>query len=110
MSERMTAAEYRRQSPKVGGRRVTPETALKHACTDWLSYNGWLSYAIPASPYGRNGLPDRVAIKDGRTVWLEFKVGRGKLSDVQEQRHTEMRAVGAEVYVVRDVDDLAVLR
>jgi hypothetical protein len=47
---------------------------------------------------GRIGAPDRVFIKDGRVVWIEFK-DRGKtlrLSQILE--HDRMRAAGAEIH------------
>lgn len=46
----------------------------------------------------RVGAPDRLFIKDGRTVWIEFK-DRGempRLSQVLE--HDRMRTAGAEIY------------
>ncbi|MEN6547732.1 MAG: VRR-NUC domain-containing protein [Armatimonadia bacterium] len=110
MTERMSPEEYRRQIPKVGGRRVTPETALKHAAVQYLRLQGWLTYPVVQQGIGAvRGMPDRVAIKDTQTIWLEFKSPHGRLSPAQEERFAEMRAAGAEVYVIRSVEDLYTL-
>ncbi len=106
-TERLSADEYRRMVPKVGGRRVTPETALKHAAVQYLRLQGWLTYPVVQQGIGAvRGMPDRVAIKAGRTIWLEFKAPRGRVSPEQEERFAEMRAAGAEVYIVRALEDL----
>lgn len=112
MTERMTAEEYRKHPPRVAGHRVTPETALKHACVEYLRLQGWLTYAWFQQgmvPKNLRGMPDRIAIKGGRHVWLEFKSPQGKLSSDQELRIEELRAAGAEVLVVRSLEHLFVL-
>lgn len=54
---------------------------------------------------GRIGAPDRVFIKGGRTVWIEFK-REGKTARLaQTLEHDRMRAAGAEVYVCDNVSD-----
>ena len=59
----------------------------------------------------KTGWPDRVFIRDGRTVWIEFKRPKGKARRIQEERHAEMRAHGAEVYVCDSVEAaLAILQ
>lgn len=57
---------------------------------------GWL---------GRIGAPDRVFIKGGRTVWIEFKDGGKEARLSQQLEHDRMRAAGAEVYVCDNVSD-----
>ena len=87
-------------------KRLTPETALKQVCIRMLALQGWASWAIPASNYGKNGLPDRIAIKDGCHVWLEFKAGKRQLTQPQIARIAELEAAGAKVLVVRSVEDV----
>jgi hypothetical protein len=112
VTTRMTAAEYHKQIPKVGGRRTTPETALKHACIQYLRLQGWLTYPLiqqGITPVNLRGLPDRIAIKNGRTVYLEFKSPQGRLSEHQEARRMEIEAAGATYLVVRRLEDLYAL-
>jgi hypothetical protein len=47
---------------------------------------------------GRIGAPDRLFIKGGRHVWIEFK-DKGKVPrKSQELEHDRLRAAGAEIY------------
>lgn len=47
---------------------------------------------------GRVGAPDRVFIKGGRVVFIEFK-DKGKVPrKSQELEHDRLRAAGAEIY------------
>lgn len=54
---------------------------------------------------GRNGAPDRVFIKDGRVVWIEFKRPGEKPRLSQVLEHDRMRAAGAEVHWCDNVSD-----
>lgn len=110
MTERMTAAEYRKQAPKIGGRRVTPETALKHAVKQYLSLQGWSHWWHLQSSFGvYPGLPDIEAIKDGRTVYIETKTPKGQLSPAQEAFKKMIEDAGGTYLVVRQIEDLYVL-
>lgn len=50
-----------------------------------------------------NGLPDVVAVKDGRTTWIEVKKAGGTVTPDEKRMHRIMRAHGAEVHVVTDM-------
>jgi len=45
------------------------------------------------------GAPDRMFIKDGRVVFIEFKRPGGRLSGIQKKMIRQLEAVGAEVHV-----------
>ena len=47
---------------------------------------------------GRIGAPDRVFIKDGRVVWIEFKDAGKRPRKSQELEHDRMKVAGAEIY------------
>lgn len=63
---------------------------------------GWLTIKIRYAQ--KKGFPDRVYIKAGRHVWIEWKDEGKDASEQQQLRHAEMRAAGAEVYVVDSVE------
>jgi len=109
MTEHMTAEQYRKQTPKVGGRRATPENAVKAAVKEWLSYHGWSHWWHLAGMGAYPGLPDIEAIKDGRTVYIECKSPQGSLSGAQEAFKAMIERQGGTYLVVRHVDDLEVL-
>ncbi|MFD1144549.1 VRR-NUC domain-containing protein [Larkinella insperata] len=47
----------------------------------------------------RAGLPDVFGVVDGRAVFVEVKVGKDRLSDVQKQTIHQLEQAGAWVYV-----------
>lgn len=58
---------------------------------------------------GISGVPDRIVILNGRTVFVETKAPGGKPRRLQLVRHQEMRTAGADVRVIDtrpQVDDL----
>jgi hypothetical protein len=58
----------------------------------------------------RPGVPDVIAIKDGRVYCLELKVPGGRLSEVQQRVLIELRAAGAMATHAHGLDQaLAVL-
>jgi hypothetical protein len=58
---------------------------------------GWLVYKF-ASP-ARRSVPDRMFIKRGRVVFIEFKRPGGKLTRGQEREGDRIRQAGLPVYV-----------
>lgn len=56
---------------------------------------GCLKFTSP----GTNGVPDRIIIADGQTIFVETKRAGGKLRRLQEEITAEMRRQGADVRV-----------
>lgn len=54
---------------------------------------------------GRRGVPDRLFIRGGRHVFVEFKRGDETARRQQTKRHREMREHGAEVHVIDNLKD-----
>lgn len=54
---------------------------------------------------GRHGAPDRVFIKDGRVVWIEFKRPGEKPRLSQTLEHDRMKAAGAEIHWCDSIAD-----
>lgn len=49
----------------------------------------------------RPGVPDIiVALRDGRTLWIELKAKRGRVSPAQEAFGEGLKALGHEYYVI----------
>jgi hypothetical protein len=76
------------------------EAGLELTIVDEAEADGWFVRKVQWP--GRKGAPDRVFIKGGRTVWIEFKRpdGKGHLARIQARNRDDMIAAGAEVYVV----------
>lgn len=79
------------------------ESTIESKCKQWAKANGWLAYKF-VSPSQR-GVPDCLFIKNGLTMYVEFKTP-GKLP-TKYQLHTinKMRLHGAVVHIIDDVED-----
>lgn len=79
------------------------ETYLVNRC----SRLGWLCEKFEVR--GKRGVPDRLITAQNYICWVEVKKKGGRLSRLQKLDHTKRRALGADVYVVwnkQQVDDL----
>ena len=88
-------------------KKITKESTIQNAIQKHLKKNGWFTVKIIMA--SKNGIPDVVAIKDGRVIFLEIKNEIGRLSEIQKYRIEELKSYGSEVYVVRGIDDLIFL-
>ena len=68
---------------------------------------GWFQIKIEKASV--NGFPDRLFIKDGRTVYVEFKNDNGRLRPEQDRVIAQMREHGAEVYVISTKEEADVV-
>lgn len=88
------------------------ERQLQHVVVEYLQLRGWyvlqtyLGSNRGGSVWMTSGIPDIYAVKKGRAVWLELKTASGKLTPAQQNVHARLLAAGAEVYVVRSLDDV----
>lgn len=60
-------------------------------------FHGFLCYKF-ISP-SNSGVPDRILIGNGHTIFVETKSKTGKLSELQKEIIKEMKKQGATVYV-----------
>jgi hypothetical protein len=84
-----------------------PEEILEDKCVEIAEAHDWFVRKVQWGK-GRRSAPDRVFIKDGRVVWIEFKA-RGEGPDaLQVKEHKKMRAAGAELYVCDNLVDFGI--
>lgn len=67
-----------------------------------LQERGW--YVTKLIKTSTNGIPDLLAIKFGKAMFIEVKREKGKLSPLQELRIDELRQSGAIVHVWTDFE------
>lgn len=58
---------------------------------------------------GMRGIPDRICVCNGRTIWVELKKPGEKPKPHQEARIRELEKYGAEVYVLDNKKDIDVV-
>lgn len=79
------------------------ESRIERAAADYAETRGWWEVKIKMA--SKNGVPDRLFLRDGRYVWIEFKRPGETPRPQQERRIREMRMHGAEVFVCDNLDD-----
>lgn len=65
-----------------------------------LEKDGW--YMVKLITTTKAGIPDLMAMKNGRTVFIEVKQPGGRVSKLQEFRHEELRKKGFEVIITTE--------
>lgn len=84
---------------------VVKESAIEARLVKMVRERGGLCYKF-VSP-GNPGVPDRIVITPaGRTIYVELKTEVGRLANIQKWQLDEMRARGAEVRVLKGLDQV----
>ena len=60
---------------------------------------GWFNVKI--IQVSKNGMPDRMFLKDGKVFFVEFKSKRGRLSKLQEYRIKQLRNMRFHVLIIK---------
>lgn len=70
-----------------------------------------IKQATVARSQGRiAGIPDlTILLPNGKTIFIEVKTDKGRVSPVQKQMHEQLQLLGHEVLVVRSVKDFDLL-
>jgi Holliday junction resolvase len=87
-------------------KKLTPETALKKAIKQILTNCGWFNHSILQSMGAYPGIPDILAIKDGRTVMIEAKSPKGKQSEHQVEYQRRYEQAGGTYLLIDNIDTL----
>jgi Holliday junction resolvase len=53
-----------------------------------------------------NGIPDLMALKNGKTKFIEVKKPRGIISEIQKYRIKQLRKQGFEAVVMDGIDSI----
>lgn len=78
------------------------ERDIEAKVVKWAKNNGWLTYKF-VSPSQR-GVPDRIFIKEGHIVFIEFKAPGKKPTQLQAHTIKKLREAECEVHVFDDVE------
>jgi len=85
-----------------------PEKELEAACTRYARERGWLSIKLENT--GHTGIPDRLYLKDGRAIFVEFKTpGTGRLSLFQShwlEKLREEHFTARTIWTIADFKEL----
>lgn len=73
---------------------------------DYLNIKGWFNFHLTAGIGSYPGLPDREAVKNGRTLYIECKRPDGKQSDDQREFQHNIWLQGGQYILVKCIEDL----
>lgn len=82
---------------------VIREKDIEAKVTKWARDRHFLTYKF-VSPSQR-GVPDRVFIRDGYVIWIEFKAPGKKPTPLQAHTIKKMQDEGCRVYVFDNAED-----
>ena len=85
------------------GVSVMLERDIERRVSEIAKKKGWLSFKF-VSPAQR-GVPDRIFMKNGRIVFIEFKAPGKRPTELQDHIIRKMGDAGCEVHVCDNVED-----
>jgi Holliday junction resolvase len=71
------------------------------------AWGWWVTKIIQSST---NGIPDTLALRNGRVVFIEWKATGKDAEDLQKYVHMKIREQGIEVIVADSLNDIQHLR
>jgi len=90
---------------------TTPEGKIKNKLDKMLKYEKVWYYSPQAGPFGRAGVPDRVAILGGQFIGVECKADRSKKpTALQLKCMQEIEDAGGKCFVVCDDESIEQVR
>lgn len=84
---------------------MTEKTVVNNI-RDYLRKEGFFVLKIHGGPNQQAGIPDLLAIKEGRAWWFEVKTETGKTTKLQVHTIEQLRGFGCVAEIVRSVDDV----
>ena len=82
------------------------ETDIRRQVTDYLQLRQYFCFYVLQGLGAYKGIPDLIAVKNGRVLFIELKTPRGRQSDYQRKFQANLEAAGGEYVLCRGVDDL----
>ncbi len=82
------------------------ENDIKRQVKDYLSIKGYFHFHILQGLGAFKGIPDRVAIKDGRVIFLEMKAPGKRQSEHQKKFQDRIEKTGGEYHVISSLEEI----
>lgn len=86
---------------------MVTEASIQSSIKRTLEIYGWLVTKLIQTT--TNGIPDLMALKNGKTVFIEVKRPGNKPTPLQLFRHDQLRRKGFEVIVATKISDIQYL-
>lgn len=80
------------------------ESQIQTKIKNHLIKNGW--HVIKIIQCSENGIPDLLALKNGRAVFIEVKRPGGKIAPLQEYRIEKLIQNGFTAFIAKSTEDV----
>ena len=82
---------------------IIKESSVQTSIIKYLKSEGWFVTKLVST--STSGIPDLLAIRNGRTIFIEVKRIGGKTSSIQDYRIKELKSYGVEVFIFDNLQD-----
>jgi hypothetical protein len=87
-------------------KKLTPETQAKRAIKRFLDSIGIFNFPVLQGMGAYKGMPDRIAVYNGRFIGIEVKAPGGKLSEYQQAFKQRTEVNGGLYITAYSIDDV----
>ena len=84
--------------------KINSEAAVKHEVRKLLTKYGWYTWMPPANGYGKGGISDFHALKDGKFLAIETKYGGNTTTTLQAKFLDNIELAGGWAIVVNETE------
>ncbi len=84
------------------------ESEIRAQVKEYLQWQGWFVFYHLQGLGSYPGLPDLQAVKDGRTIYIEFKRPCGRQSSKQKKFQQDLETAGGVYILARKIEDLKI--
>ncbi len=85
---------------------ILKEKDIRRQILTYLRHKKWFVYHNIGAMGCYAGASDLVALKNGRTVWIEVETGTGRQSTAQKQFQQDIERAGGTYLLARGLDDI----
>ena len=90
----------------MAGKPKITETDIRRQVRDYLQLRQYFCFYVLQGLGAYKGIPDLIAVRDGRVIFIELKTARGRQSDYQKKFQADLEAAGGEYVLCRGIEDL----
>lgn len=83
------------------------ESEIQRKIAEKLGKSGWLVIKLERTNW--NGIPDLMALRNGKAIFIEVKTDKGVVAELQKHRIETLNRLGFYAIVARDMKDIETL-
>jgi hypothetical protein len=84
---------------------MAAESKLEKKCRHWAH----IKFGVGAIKLGTEGLPDRMFLRTGKVIFVEFKAEGKKARPLQKVVHKQLELLGFTIHIIDDFNAFKIL-